>query len=150
MTDTLASWLLIAVAIEAVAIVLLIAFMRGRRDDCCMTLLPSEHHITTTRINDEPDGEDGPWAQGWEHRSGDFAARIRYLEELVAKLMDADMEENAQLRIAFGKYIAGYRPGDELWSREDQNALEQAAGGTHMHKMIVMPVKNEQRGFGDG
>lgn len=27
-----------------------------------------------------------------------------------------------QLTIAFGKYINGYRPGDELWSEEDQDA----------------------------
>lgn len=29
-----------------------------------------------------------------------------------------------QLSIAFGKYIAGYRPGDELWSDFDQEAFD--------------------------
>jgi hypothetical protein len=29
-----------------------------------------------------------------------------------------------QLSIAFAKYIAGYRPGDELWSDFDQEAYE--------------------------
>jgi len=32
--------------------------------------------------------------------------------------------ENKRLRIAFGKYIAGYRPGDELWSNYDQWAFD--------------------------
>lgn len=28
-----------------------------------------------------------------------------------------------QVRTAFGKYVAGYREGDDLWSKEDQEAL---------------------------
>ena len=34
-----------------------------------------------------------------------------------------------QLTIAFGKYINGYRPGDELWSEEDQDAYTYSVGG---------------------
>lgn len=33
-----------------------------------------------------------------------------------------------QLLIALGKFAAGYRPGGEGWSREDQDALDMASG----------------------
>lgn len=29
-----------------------------------------------------------------------------------------------QMTIAFAKYIAGLRPGDEMWSKEDQEAYD--------------------------
>jgi hypothetical protein len=35
----------------------------------------------------------------------------------------------SQLVTAFGKYAAGYRPGDELWSAEDQQALDAVMSG---------------------
>lgn len=37
-------------------------------------------------------------------------------------------DENKTMRIGFGKYLAGYRPGDELWNEHDQRALDLAQG----------------------
>ncbi len=31
--------------------------------------------------------------------------------------------ENKKIKIAFGKYIAGHRPGEELWSKYDDEVL---------------------------
>jgi hypothetical protein len=66
-------------------------------------------------------------------RSPDFG-RVTKLNEQLGKLKSlADylpeskeniINKNQQLQIAFGKYIAGYRPGDELWSDLDQWAFD--------------------------
>jgi hypothetical protein len=34
-----------------------------------------------------------------------------------------------QVSIAFGKYAAGHRPGSELWTSEDQQALDAVMSG---------------------
>jgi len=47
---------------------------------------------------------------------------INLIDERIAQLEN----ENKTMRIGFGKYIAGYRPGDELWSIHDQHALDLA------------------------
>lgn len=50
----------------------------------------------------------------------DHTLTVEGLIRIIQKLQN----ENKQLRIAFGKYIAGYRPGDELWSKFDQEAFD--------------------------
>ena len=37
-----------------------------------------------------------------------------------------------QILIAFSKYIHHYRPGDEGWSKEDQEVYDMATGGQHV------------------
>ena len=39
-------------------------------------------------------------------------------------------DELEKLRTAFGKYIVGHRPGEELWSEKDQEAYVSACGAT--------------------
>jgi len=39
-----------------------------------------------------------------------------------------------QILVAFGKYIAGYRPGDEMWTDKDQEAYEYAMDVTFLEK----------------
>ena len=42
---------------------------------------------------------------------------------------ETEMPTREQLAIAFGKYLVGYRPGEEGWSALDQEALEYAKYG---------------------
>lgn len=46
-----------------------------------------------------------------------------------------------QLATAFGKFAAGYRPGDDLWSELDQEALAHVAPGkTFSPRMRPAPI----------
>ncbi len=54
-----------------------------------------------------------------------------------------------QLRIAFGKYLAGYRPGDDCWSPEDQQALDAVVSGRligdKLENLPFVPVESEPK-----
>jgi hypothetical protein len=52
-----------------------------------------------------------------------------------------------QALIALGKYAAGYRPGQEGWSQEDQEALD-AANGTPTETPLMRAVRWADRGDG--
>lgn len=56
--------------------------------------------------------------QKWDSETTDLM--ITEIERLEA--------ENTTLRIGYAKYIARYRPGDELWSPQDQTAMDLACG----------------------
>jgi hypothetical protein len=54
----------------------------------------------------------------------------------INKLNDA-RKQGAQIAIALGKYAAGYRPGGEGWTPEDQQALDRAMGGHQLRNQYL-------------